>query len=74
MEAGSTGSAAELYVSNIKADLDKLRSQLPVGFYETREYCHKPCNNIYDTLRTASSPVQRSWPCSSIPQSYVCTK
>ncbi|KAB8277404.1 hypothetical protein BDV30DRAFT_234736 [Aspergillus minisclerotigenes] len=35
MEVGSTGSAAELYVSNIKADLDRLRSQLPVGFYET---------------------------------------
>ncbi|KOC13312.1 alkaline D-peptidase [Aspergillus flavus AF70] len=35
MEVGSTGSAAELYVSNIKADLDRLRSQLPVGFFET---------------------------------------
>ncbi|KAB8226356.1 hypothetical protein BDV33DRAFT_226852 [Aspergillus novoparasiticus] len=35
MELGSTGSAAELYVSNIKSDLDRLRSQLPLSFYDT---------------------------------------
>ncbi|KAE8142897.1 hypothetical protein BDV38DRAFT_277710 [Aspergillus pseudotamarii] len=35
MELGSTGSAAELYVSNIKSDLDRLRNQLPLGFCET---------------------------------------
>ncbi|OGM47925.1 hypothetical protein ABOM_002737 [Aspergillus bombycis] len=35
IELGSMGSAAELYVSNIKSELDRLRSQLPVGFYET---------------------------------------
>ncbi|KAJ5242080.1 uncharacterized protein N7469_000407 [Penicillium citrinum] len=35
MELGSKGSAAGLYVSNIKSDLDKLRNQLPLGFYET---------------------------------------
>ncbi|KAE8371317.1 hypothetical protein BDV26DRAFT_276362 [Aspergillus bertholletiae] len=34
-ELGSKGSAAELYVSNIKSDLERLRSQLPVGWYET---------------------------------------
>lgn len=53
MELGSKGSAAGLYVSNIKSDLDKLRNQLPLGFYETREYPRNPCNNVSGRLRIA---------------------
>jgi hypothetical protein len=37
IELGNLGSASELYVSSLKADLEAFRVGYPVGLHETRE-------------------------------------
>ncbi|KAE8405050.1 hypothetical protein BDV37DRAFT_246275 [Aspergillus pseudonomiae] len=73
IELGSTSSAAELYVSNIKSDLDRLRGQLPVDFYETpvmamQLYTTELC--LYQLSLSQQSALSSRSACSIVSQTW----